>query len=106
MIVTGTSTSEVVTETKIEGEGETYTYIETEVNGQKQVFETTEPGRYEIKLESSPAISPQPSSSLPLSPLPLTSPELFRETKASSPAALIDKIRQILVLVLSKLFRF
>lgn len=59
MIIAGTSTSEVIVETQIEGEGETYTHVETEVNGQKQVFETDQPGRYEIKVEATASASPQ-----------------------------------------------
>lgn len=99
MIVTGTSTSEVIVETKIEGGGETYTRIETEVNGKKQVFETDEPGKYEIKLESSPTVSPSPE---PLaSPSPSPSP-----TPAPAPATLINRIRQTLMTLLSRLFRF
>lgn len=95
MIVTGTSTSEVIVETKIEGRGETYTRIETEVNGKKQVFETDEPGKYEIKLESSPTVSPSPE--------PLASPT---PTPTPAPATLINRIRQTLMTLLSRLFRF
>jgi hypothetical protein len=61
MINAGNSTSQAIIETKIDGEGSIYTYVETEVNGQKQVFETTDPGRYEIKLESSSLPSPVPT---------------------------------------------
>ena len=82
----------MVVETQIEGEGSTYTHVETEVNGQKQVFETTEQGKYEIKLESSPSISIQSS------PLP-PSPRLTWN-------ALIIKIRESLASFLSRLFRF
>jgi hypothetical protein len=65
MIVTGNASSQVTVDTQVQGRGSTYTYIETEANGEKKVFETDQPGKYEVKIEASPTVSfeasPEPS---------------------------------------------
>lgn len=49
--------SEVVT--NIGGEGNVYTRIESEVNGQRQVLEASEPGSYKLEM-GEPIISEEP----------------------------------------------
>ncbi len=93
--------SEIIVESKVEGEGSTYTHVETEINGQKQVFETTEPGRYEIKLEASPEV------------MPTASPEIFNPSSSASSSSdfthlkqwnLLQRLRDYIVSVLSRWF--
>lgn len=45
------SYSKSTSETNIDGDGEVYTYLEAEVNGEKEVLETTEKGKHELILE-------------------------------------------------------
>lgn len=92
MIIAGTSTSEVIVETQIQGECSSYTKIETEVNGQKKVLETTEPGRYEVKLESSPTLTAAPSASPSPSTAPGTSSELLPGKSELKPVNFITLI--------------
>lgn len=49
--------SEVIT--NIQGEGNVYTRIESEVNGQRQVLEASEPGSYKLEM-GEPIISEEP----------------------------------------------
>ena len=53
--------SEVVT--NIEGEGNVYTRIESEVNGHRQVLEASEPGSYKLEM-GEPIISEEPEKEI------------------------------------------
>lgn len=46
------SSAKSTSETWVEGEGETYTRIEVEVNGERQVVESSEEGRLEVEVKS------------------------------------------------------
>jgi hypothetical protein len=91
MIVTGNASSQVTVDTQVQGGGSTYTYIETETNGEKKTFETDQPGKYEVKIEASPAVS------FEASPDPSPSPSVTVEPKTNTRSqwqTLINKIKQ------------
>lgn len=56
-ITTGDSYSKTTVKTQVEGEGSVYTKIETEVNGQKKVLESSKEGEYTVELKSEGASS-------------------------------------------------
>ena len=49
-VYTDPITSKVEVTNQVEGKGVTHTYIETVVNGERQVLETNEPGEYQMEL--------------------------------------------------------
>jgi hypothetical protein len=107
MIVTGNASSQVTVDTQIQGEGSTYTYIETEANGQKEVFETDQPGQYQVKLEASPQVfsddspepSPQPTVEPSLEPSPSPQPQEVNQPRWQT---FLSRIREKVNLLLSK----
>ncbi len=84
MITTGYSSNQIDLNTQ--GSGKTYTHIESEVNGQKQVFETDQPGHYELNFEAPAQSSPAPSASPKQEPTEEQQPEESPEPAAAEPS--------------------
>ncbi len=98
-IVSQGTKSRIVVETRIEGEGSTYTHVENEINGQKQVFETTEPGKYELNWQSSPEPNqPMDPDSSEATSSPKSSPD-FTQLKRQD---LFQRIRNYLASFISR----
>ncbi|MFH0943501.1 MAG: hypothetical protein V1810_05030 [Candidatus Beckwithbacteria bacterium] len=57
--------SKVEVNNQVEGGGKVYTYIETEVNGQRQVLEASEPGSYKLEM-GTPIIKEERDNNLEL----------------------------------------
>lgn len=63
-VLAGQSYSKSTAETYVGSDGQSYIRLETEVNGEKKVFETTEPGSYSLEQGTpSPTSFGQPTSS-------------------------------------------
>ncbi|AKM79520.1 MAG: hypothetical protein UX85_C0005G0073 [Candidatus Beckwithbacteria bacterium GW2011_GWB1_47_15] len=94
-VTTGDSYSKTEVTTQIEGEGQVYTRIEQEVNGEKQVLEANEPGTYKLEFGSPPQeMVVEASDSAEADQIP--EPETVRQKTKSFLLRILQSIKSLL----------
>ena len=105
VITTGDSYSRSTVINKVEGEGQVYTRIEQEVNGEKQVYESSESGEHRLEMRA-PIEENQEVDNKQEEKIGSESGETIKdEEQPAKTNTLMNQIRQVLKNIWSNLSR-
>lgn len=105
-ITTGDSYSKSTVINEVEGKGSVYTRIEVEANGEKEVLESSQSGKYEVEVKSSGSSG---TSGATVKSRVSTTAESTPASQVSDRASISEKIRNVMenfLKMISKIFRF